>query len=259
MENYADGFQLNHYYCHAGPADPVFEEQHIAPMIALVCEGRFTYHGEHGTRLAETGSLLLGNGGRNYACSHEDSRGDRCMVLQFEPELFAEAAASHAGSSWFTFTNSTLPACEAMLPHLLRAERGETGAAIGLLESVLGLQSGYAAAPAEPNRHERRAVRLALDLAETKLTEVLALAELASYAGMSKYHFIRCFKRVIGTSPYRYLLTRRMQRAARLLSETESPVTAIAFDCGFGDLSTFNARFRAVFGMAPTVWRKITG
>lgn len=256
MESFADGFRLSEYCCHAGPSDPAFEEQHASPTIALVREGRFTYHGQHGVRLAEAGSLLLGNPGRAYACSHEDSHGDRCMVLHFDPELFAEAAASQAGSGRFSFANSTLPAQDAMLPHLLNAERGDTAAPIRLLEAVLGMVSGYAAVPAQPNRRERQAIRSALDLAEAKLAEPITLEVLASFAGMSKYHFIRSFTRVIGTSPYRYLLTRRMQRAAKLLSATDSPVTEIAFDSGFGDLSTFNARFRATFGMAPTAWRK---
>jgi hypothetical protein len=47
--------------CTAGPADRPFEECHEYHSIAIVREGRFTYHGEHGKRLLETGSILLGN------------------------------------------------------------------------------------------------------------------------------------------------------------------------------------------------------
>jgi AraC family transcriptional regulator len=47
-----------------------------------------------------------------------------------------------------------------------------------------------------------------------------------------------------------------MRRAAVRLATSSEPVSAIAFETGFGDLSTFNGRFRDVFGMSPTVYRK---
>ena len=56
-------------------------------------------------------------------------------------------------------------------------------------------------------------------------------------------------------TPYRYLLRVRMARAARRLAVTRDPVIAIALEAGFGDVSTFNARFRAIFGTTPTKYR----
>ena len=256
MSEWADGFRLSEYRCSAGPGDPVFEECHSLPLVALVLDGRFTYHGPHGARLAEAGSLLLANAGLSYACSHEDSCGDCCMVLQYDPELFAEAAASKAGSSRFTFPGSTMAADESLLPLLLMAERGDKDAPLILLESILRSQSGLADNTVQPNSRERHAIRAALDLIEANLAEPMCLDRLSRAAGMSKYHFIRCFTRVMGSTPYRHLLARRMDRAARQLAKTRQPVTDVAFDCGFGDLSTFNARFRTTFGMTPSTWRQ---
>ena len=51
------------------------------------------------------------------------------------------------------------------------------------------------------------------------------------------------------------LLDLRMRRAAIRLRTTSTPISAIAFDTGFGDLSAFNARFRRVFGMSPGRFR----
>jgi AraC-like DNA-binding protein len=57
-------------------------------------------------------------------------------------------------------------------------------------------------------------------------------------------------------TPYKFLLAVRMRRAAVKLATSDAPVAAIAFDAGFGDLSTFNNRFRETFGAAPTRWRR---
>ena len=72
---------------------------------------------------------------------------------------------------------------------------------------------------------------------------------------MSKYHFLRVFRRLTGMTPYQYLLSARMRRAALELASSRRPVLDIALDSGFGDLSTFNHRFRATFGATPTQYR----
>ncbi|HEY5207110.1 MAG TPA: helix-turn-helix domain-containing protein, partial [Roseiarcus sp.] len=56
-------------------------------------------------------------------------------------------------------------------------------------------------------------------------------------------------------TPHRYLISARLRRAAFALTSSRRPVIAIAFDAGFGDLSTFNKTFRAVFGLTPTQYR----
>ena len=72
---------------------------------------------------------------------------------------------------------------------------------------------------------------------------------------MSKYHFLRTFRHLVGMTPYQFVLSVRMRRAAVRLATSSEPVSAIAFETGFGDLSTFNGRFRDVFGMSPMVYR----
>ena len=73
---------------------------------------------------------------------------------------------------------------------------------------------------------------------------------------MSKYHFLRCFRALTGVTPHQYLIALRLRRAATALRTTLEPVAAIAFEAGFGDLSTFNARFRSAFGASPQRFRR---
>jgi AraC family transcriptional regulator len=72
---------------------------------------------------------------------------------------------------------------------------------------------------------------------------------------MSPYHFLRVFRHVIGMTPHQYVLRTRMHRAAVQLRLSDAPVSTIAFDAGFNDLSTFNRRFRRIMGVSPTAYR----
>jgi AraC family transcriptional regulator len=81
------------------------------------------------------------------------------------------------------------------------------------------------------------------------------VAELAASTGLSPYHFLRTFKRVTGVTPHQWLLRARLREAARRLAASRAPVTDIAFDVGFEDLSNFMRSFRAEFGMSPRRYR----
>jgi AraC-like DNA-binding protein len=126
---------------------------------------------------------------------------------------------------------------------------------LGLVERVvvaLADQKPIAAAPAA--REARRVVE-AIRLVASDAARPVGLQDLAASAGMSKYHFLRVFRRLAGMTPYQYLLSARMRRAALDLASSRRPVLDIALDSGFGDLSTFNRRFRAAFGATPTQYR----
>jgi transcriptional regulator GlxA family with amidase domain len=104
-------------------------------------------------------------------------------------------------------------------------------------------------------REERRIVDI-LRFIEAQAAEPIDLGELAEMAGVSKYHFLRIFRRAVGMTPYQFVLMVRMRRAAFRLVSTSETVASIAFGAGFGDLSTFNNRFRELFGMSPRAYRK---
>jgi transcriptional regulator GlxA family with amidase domain len=106
-----------------------------------------------------------------------------------------------------------------------------------------------------PSGRETRRIADAVRHIEAHAAEPIALAGLAALANVSKYHFLRIFRRAIGMTPYQYLLAARMRRAAVSLAGSSDTVLSIALDSGFGDLSTFNARFRSIFGVTPTAYR----
>jgi AraC-like DNA-binding protein len=98
-------------------------------------------------------------------------------------------------------------------------------------------------------------LRRAHDLADRHYAEPLDVTALASAAGVSKYHFIRCFASVYGTTPARYLTERRIERAQDLLRATNLTVTEICYLVGFASLGSFSSRFTELVGMTPTAYQ----
>jgi AraC-like DNA-binding protein len=254
---------LSEYLCTAGPGDSPFEERHDKVAIAAVIAGTFTYRADTGSGMLHPGAFLLGNAATCYECGHEHSRGDHCISFRAAPEYFAEVAATMAGSSRFRFPAPMLPATPKLLPWLARIEArtvltapldaDETAA--GLIEAVIGVMSDQMPKPVRVSPRDRRRIGEALRYIERNVADALDLDTLAGVAFMSKYHFLRTFRHIVGMTPYQFVLHVRMRRAAVRLAASAAPVSAIAFETGFGDLSTFNARFRKTFGKSPTAFR----
>ncbi len=251
------------YLCSAGPDDRPFEERHEHFSIAAVIEGTFTYRGDAGTAVLHPGAFLFGNSAACYECGHDHSTGDRCIAFDVAPDYFAEVAASVTGSGRFRFPTPMAPAASRLLPWLVRIEARMTFAerlgveesAPRLMEAVIGAVSAGSPLPVRPSARDVRRVSDVLRYIELNAADDLDLDTLAGVAIMSKYHFLRTFRHTVGMTPYQFLLSVRMRRAAVRLATSSEPVSAIAFDTGFGDLSTFNGRFRETFGVSPTVYR----
>jgi transcriptional regulator GlxA family with amidase domain len=96
----------------------------------------------------------------------------------------------------------------------------------------------------------RRLLR-AKDRMDAASHEEWPVRRLARVSGVSEAHFARSFKDAYGLPPHRYLLTRRIERAAALLRETDMAITDIAFQTGWSSLGTFGRTFRDVTGETP--------
>lgn len=83
----------------------------------------------------------------------------------------------------------------------------------------------------------------------------ITIEELSSYCYMSKDHFIRLFKKEVGTTPLQYINLRKIEKAQLLLISTEFPVKNIAQALSFSNLSNFNRLFRQTTGTTPIRYR----
>jgi len=101
-----------------------------------------------------------------------------------------------------------------------------------------------------------RAVESGRDFLESRLTVVLS-SEVEAVTGLDRYQFARQFRAVYGTSPYRYSVMRRLDRARGLLRDAR-PLAETAFEAGFADQAHFTRAFKASFGMTPGRYAKLS-
>jgi AraC family transcriptional regulator len=82
------------------------------------------------------------------------------------------------------------------------------------------------------------------------------VSDLARGSGLSPGHLAELFTRDVGVPPHRYLLERRLERAAELLVDSDLPITAIALEVGFGSGPHLSRAFRASTGCSPREYRQ---
>ncbi|WP_312453610.1 AraC family transcriptional regulator [Pseudescherichia sp.] len=102
-------------------------------------------------------------------------------------------------------------------------------------------------------------LRNVLEYIDANLAQPLTLADLASQAALSEYHFARMFRHSSGLAPHQYVMQRRMHQARDRVCHTTLPLTEIALGCGFNSPSHFSNRFKSVFGVTPSQMRAAHG
>jgi len=265
-----DGWTVADVLCTCGPDDRTFEEQHDEPVIAVVLAGTFQYRSALGSTMMTPGSLMLGNSGQSFECGHTHGEGDRCVSFWFAPDHFERLAAdARARQAAPRFTINRLPPLRHLSPLVARialsvdalsvADSEETPweeLSITLAGRTVQLSAGVplnrGVSPLNAEAMVARAARMIDRYPASSWT----LGALAQAAGLSRYHFLRTFDRLIGVTPHQYVLRTRLRHAAMRLVREAGSVVDIALDCGFGDVSNFNHAFRTEFGVSPRMYRR---
>jgi AraC family transcriptional regulator len=254
-----DALSVIDYRCDARVAERPAVERHGAYSISYVRKGSFGYRARGEAFELVAGSVLIGHPGDEYVCTHDHVCGDECLSFQLSPAL-AEAIGRRA-DVWRT--GCLPPLGELVVLGELAQAAAEGRSDIGLEEAALlfvtrlvEIVTGEkrAAPPLRP-RDRRRAVEAALRI-EAACDQPIDLARAAKDAGLSPFHFLRLFALVLGVTPHQYLVRSRLRRAARLLADDARPITDVAFDVGFGDLSNFVRTFHRAAGVSPRRFRR---
>lgn len=115
----------------------------------------------------------------------------------------------------------------------------------------------HAAAPVKPLRGVAlSAAGRARDFLEENFTRVVRSSELERVSGLDRYSLSRHFRAVFATSPHRYLLMRRLQKARALIA-TGRPLAEIAIEVGFADQSHLQRQFKHAYGLTPGRWARL--
>lgn len=99
----------------------------------------------------------------------------------------------------------------------------------------------------------------AKDMLLASLREDASVADIAEACNLSRSYFIKAFRQTVGTTPHRWLLEQRVQKAQELLRAPGRSITDIALLCGFADQAHMTRVFTSVVGMAPGAWRREHG
>ncbi|ESX25317.1 AraC family transcriptional regulator [Mesorhizobium sp. LSJC264A00] len=119
------------------------------------------------------------------------------------------------------------------------------------LAQHLGRHAGQKAKPM--GKSASRAAALARGYLEENAERSVRSDELEAVTGLDRYALSRHFRATYSTSPHRFLLMRRLQKARRMI-EVGEPLAEIAVGAGFSDQSHFNRHFKKAFGLTPGRW-----
>jgi AraC-like DNA-binding protein len=250
---------VSDFRCTAVPGDKPFVEQYACHSVSYVRKGSFGCRTRGQSFDLVAGSILVGHPGDEYLCTHDHVCGDECLSFFLEPELVE--AIGDRSEIWRVGAAPPLP--ELMVLGELAQAAADGRSDIGLDEvgqlfasRFVQVVSGRPREPAVAKaRDRRRAVETALWI-DAHSHRQIDLEDAAAQADISPFHFLRLFSGVLGVTPHQYLVRSRLRHAARLLADDDRPVTAVAYDVGFGDLSNFVRTFHRAAGVSPRKFRE---
>ena len=254
-----DRISVTEFRCTAEPGDKPFAEQYACHSISYVRKGSFGCHCRGRFHELVAGSILVGHPGDEYVCTHDHVQGDECLSFFLAPEL-VETIGDNI-DVWRIGAAPPLPELVVLGEFAQAAAAGSSD--VGLDEvghafasRFVEVVSGKARKPIpDATRDRRRAVETALWI-DANSHRQIGLEDAAEQAGISPFHFLRLFSEVLGVTPHQYLVRSRLRHAARRLAYDDSPITDIAYDVGFGDLSNFVRTFHRAAGASPLRFRQ---
>ena len=125
-----------------------------------------------------------------------------------------------------------------------------------VVDLAAGLVAGTRGGARVSRRVDVRALERARQFLDAAKTRVVRSTEIESITGLTRYDLSRQFKIMFGTSPYRYLLMRRLDFARERI-QRDRPLVEVACDAGFADQAHFTRTFRSAFGLTPARYRAL--
>lgn len=186
------------------------------------------------------------------------------QLLYVEPALIFEAVQVLCGRSCsLPFVRTPVSTNVSLFAAITSAFHG-TRESLAIDSLILRLAEGLIEADpscgrvSRPRHLDVAAVERARHFLDSEKTRVVRSAELEAVTGLSRYELARQFRRMCGTSPYRYLLMRRLDVARDQLARRRSLVE-VALEAGFSDQAHFTRMFKAAFGLTPARYVALTG
>lgn len=202
------------------------------------------------------GDVVLIPAGEVHACNPEDDGQWSYQMLYLDPAWVRDVIGEMGASD--TLTLAQLPrqtAPQHLHTRLTRLNTCLFGAAPtqdkeAALLLFVGDLFGSVRAKHTPSKPDTTRLRSAQDMIRTRCAEALTLDEMAAQACLSRYHFVRTFKRMVGMTPHAWQLDQRIQCARGLLDQGMGLAEA-ALQLGFADQSHFQRAFKQRVAATP--------
>ena len=246
----------------------------IAQMTGLPCAYSFLIAGQESLSVELEGRapLVLGSGfllAINAGQRHmgaEDRQVKEYLSMFVDRDFLSELAYQVWGRRQVSFANDSRPIVERGLWVIHEfmdaavASAGRPSPNLSSLDYELALRLMRWAGPPLPEGQgtpEKKLVARIEEYLRDSLSSQISLDELARLVNYSPYHVIRLFRQATGSTPMAFLLSLRIQKAQRLLRETDLTISAISQECGFESPSYFSAAFRRETGYSPSAYRRL--
>jgi len=229
----------------------VAAERSPAASLTFTASGAWLLKGSAGTGQVDPGWLLVLRPGEEYECRHPHGVADRSLSVTFLCEMEpVSGALVRVGERGRQLRRRLYRAATARHPDPEEID----AVAVSLLawarlpdEEASRIGAWTRARVVEVRREADRG------FADAELDLVAA----GKAVGLSRTRLIHGFRELVGVTPHRYLLERRVSHAAGLLADGDMPVTEVCFASGFGSVARFNAAFRIAHGLPPSGYRAV--
>lgn len=254
--------------------------------LKVAFSGRATFHLEHAAYSLEPGEYLILNADKEYEVL-KDTREPVEMLSVYFDSGFAEDTYRSLRTDTRGLLNDPNPPSQAKINFIERIYPRDNDLTArlftlrrllqlqrytlprleeqfhGLLEAMVnnhlrvysGLDDLTSVRPSLREELYRRVYR-ARDFAVASLGEEITIRDMAEVANMSPSHFLRTFKLLFQTTPYKYLREKRMQRAGYMLRNYAISITEVCHSVGFKSASNFSWEFQKLYGVSPRAYRR---
>lgn len=240
---------------HGNAFDP---HRHDTYAIGVTLHGVQTFHYRGAARQSLAGQVIVLHPDELHDGAAGTDDGLRYRMLYLEPSLMLDCldGASLPFVRDAVVTDSILRATLLSALGPLERQLDDLFVDDFLVQLVQSL-ARHAGDPVKPiTSTASRAAALARDYLAENLSRPVRSGELEAITGLDRYALSRHFRAAFSTSPHRFLVMRRLQRARRMIAAGE-PLAQIAIDAGFSDQSHFNRQFKKAFGMTPGRWSSL--
>lgn len=214
--------------------------------VYYIEDGEVWYNDCHGTRELHRHRLYIFPSVKAYSIHHNPSSPISCLWLHLDlsPAVVSEliSVPVEEGSSF---------------DHLLRSIQGyflEEGARQPSFLSMVEAMTAYCTDHGWLPQPDGKLPEI-LTYLDAHFAQNLSIEEISRHFHYTPEHFIRLFQRELNLTPYQYLIQRRMWKAEGMLL-SDIPVKEVAIRVGYQDAKVFAYRFKQVFGVSPSLYKK---